>query len=215
MINRGADLNRFNPEKITQKDLDDFAHKNQIPTDKSILTMVGRLSKLKGQLELLQALVKMKHKEVTCLLSGGKATPKYQSELVALMRTLSEETNVKILSVSGDKMPLVYALSDVIVSASLSPEAFGRTIAEANAMNKIVVAFNHGGPMDTIIDGKTGFLTPVGDVEALAKALDKVLGMKPAAKKAMEAAARKNAVTHFSVQTMCDKTLKLYKEILK
>ena len=180
-----------------------------------MITMVARLSKMKGQLELLQALSQMKNKDVTCLLVGGKATPKYQAELAALIRQLPEETNLKIISVSGKEIPFVYALSDVVVSASLIPEAFGRTIAEANAMNKIVVAFNHGGPTETIIDGKTGFLTPVGSVAALAKALDKVLTMKPADKRAMEQAARKHAEMNFSVQTMCDETLKLYKELLK
>jgi glycosyltransferase involved in cell wall biosynthesis len=157
----------------------------------------------------------MKQQEITCLLVGGKASPEYQKELAELIKTLPEETNLKIVSVPGDKMPLVYAISDVVVSASLIPEAFGRTVAEANAMNKIVVAFKHGGPMETIIDKKTGFLTPVGDVPALAKALDKVLAMKPADKKTMEKAARQNTENHFSIQKMCEKTLKLYKEILK
>ena len=215
VIPRGADLNRFNPERITQESLDAFSKENQIPTDKPIITMVARLSKPKGQMELLQALTQMKHKEITCLLVGGKATPKYQEELNSLIKALPEETNLKIVSVSGDKMPLVYALSNIVVSASLIPEAFGRTIAEANAMNRIVVAFNHGGPTETIIDGQTGFLTPVGDISALANALDKVLDMNPSDKKEMELAARRNTENNFSVQTMCEKTLNLYKELLQ
>ena len=112
-------------------------------------------------------------------------------------------------------MPLAYATADIVVSTSLIPEAFGRTITEANAMHKIVIAFNHGGPVETIVDGKTGFLTPVGNIPALAKALDKVLDMSPAQKKKMEQAAAQNTYNHFSIQTMCEKTLKLYKEILK
>ena len=215
VIHRGADLNRFDPDKITQKQLDEFVEKNQIPTDKPIITLVGRLSKFKGQRELIHAINKMKQQEITCLCVGGKASPEYQKELAELIRTLPEETNLKIVSVPGDKMPLVYAISDVVVSASLIPEAFGRTISEANAMHKIVVAFNHGGPTETIINGKTGFLTPVGDISALAKALDKVLDMSVTDKRKMEQAAFKNAATNFSIQKMCEKTLTLYKEILK
>ena len=215
VIHRGADLNRFDPKKVTQKQLDEFVEQNQIPLDKPIITLVGRLSKIKGQKELIQALKQMQHNEVTCLLIGGKATPEYQKELAALIRTLPNEVTLKVLSVVGDKMPIVYALSDVVVSATLVPESFGRTIAEANAMNKIVVAFNHGGPTETIVDGKTGFLVPVADVDALAKALDKVLSLAPAEKKKMETAARKNTEEHFSVQKMCDQTLQLYREILK
>ncbi|MBQ4471735.1 MAG: glycosyltransferase family 4 protein [Alphaproteobacteria bacterium] len=215
VIHRGADLNRFNPDKITQKQLDEFVTKNQIPWDKPIITLVGRLSKIKGQRELIQALKKMKNKEVTCLLVGGGVTPEYQQELGTLIDTLPQQTSLKIISVPSNEMPLVYALSDIIVSARITPEAFGRTISEANAMKKMVIAFNHGGPTETIIDGKTGFLTPVGDISALAKALDKVLNMPPAEKKKMEQAAFKHATTNFSIQKMCDKTLAVYREILK
>jgi len=214
VICRGADLNRFNPEHVTQAQIDAFAMQYQIPLDKPIITLVGRLSKVKGQREFIQAIKQMSHTEVTCLLVGGKAKPSYQKELIALIQTLPEQTTLKILSVGGDKMPLVYALSDIVVSASLIPEAFGRTVTEANAMNKIVVAFNHGGPTETIIDKKTGFLVPVADVHALAVTLDKVLDMAPQDKKKMEQAARQNTEEYFSVQKMCEKTLKLYKEIL-
>ena len=215
VIHRGADLDRFDPKKVTQKELDEFITKNQIPIDKPIITLVGRLSKIKGQRELIEALKQMKCQEVTCLLVGGGATPEYQRELNELINTLPEVTNLKIISVPSNEMPVVYMLSDIIVSTRITPEAFGRTISEANAMNKIVVAFNHGGPTETIINGKTGFLTPVGDIKALAKALDKVLSMKPSEKQAMEKAARLHTEKNFSVQTMCDKTLKLYKEILQ
>ncbi len=215
VIHRGADLNRFNPDKITQEQIDEFAEKNQIPLDKPIITLVGRLSKIKGQKELLFALKQMSNKSVTCLLIGGGATPEYQRELNELIQSLPEETNLKIVSVPSDKMPIVYALTDVVVSARTTPEAFGRTISEANAMNKIVVAFNHGGPTETIIHGKTGFLTPVGDIPVLAKTLDKVLEMSPSEKKKMEQAARDNTIQNFSVQKMCEKTLKLYRELLK
>ena len=214
VIHRGADLNRFDPKKITQKQLDEFIEKNQISVDKPIITLVGRLSKIKGQLEFLKATQQMKHTEITCLLVGGEATPEYQKELNDAMHTLPKETNVKIMSVPSDKIPLVYMLSDFVVSARTTPEAFGRTITEANAMHRIVIAFNHGGPTETIIDGKTGFLTPANDIKALAQTLDKALDMPPAQRKKMEEAAAQNTYEHFSIQTMCDKTLKLYKEIL-
>ena len=215
VIPRGADLNRFNPEKIPEKQMLEFVKKYQIPFDKPVITLVGRLSKIKGQRELIQAIKKMKHKEVTCLLVGGGAAPEYQQELSALIHTLPEETNLKIISVPSTEMPLVYKASDIVVSARITPEAFGRTISEANAMKKIVVAFNHGGPTETIINGKTGFLTPVGDILALAKALDSILDMKPADKRKMEEAAYQNATTNFSIQKMCDSTISVYREILK
>ena len=82
-------------------------------------------------------------------------------------------------------------------------------------MKKIVVAFKHGGPTEIILDKKTGFLVPVLDIEALAKTLDKILEMKPDDKEKMEEAARKRTEEYFSIDKMCEKTLKLYQEILK
>ncbi len=215
VIARGADLKRFNPEIFTQKHIEIFVLENNIPMDKPIITLVGRLSKIKGQLELLQALSQMQTKDVTCLLVGGKAKPAYEKELHAAMATLPEGSTVKILSVPAIKMPLVYAISNVVVSVSMVPESFGRTVVEANAMKRIVVAFNHGGPTETITDGQTGYLVPVGDTQALADALDKVLSLTAEQKKAMEETAYQNVISNFSVEKMCEKTLTLYKEILK
>lgn len=215
VIARGADLKRFNPVLFTTKHIETFVVENHIPMDKPIITLVGRLSKIKGQLELLQALKQMQTKELTCLLIGGKAKPGYEKELNTAMATLPEGVVVKILSVPAIKMPLVYAISNVVVSTSMVPESFGRVVVEANAMKRVVVAFNHGGPTETIIDGQTGYLVPVGDTQALAKALDKVLSLTADQKKVMEENAYQNVILNFSVEKMCEKTLNLYKEILK
>lgn len=215
VIHRGADLKRFNPERIRSDELVDFAQKKQIPMDKPIITLVARLSKMKGQNLLLQALSKMKHQELTCLLVGGKAKPEYEKLLKEEIQKLPNTITVKTLSVPANEIPFIYALSDVVVSTSIIPETFGRTVTEANAMHRIVVAFDHGGPRETIQDGKTGFLVPVENVLTLAQKLDNVLDMKPNQRKKMENAARQRVEEHFSIDKMCEKTLKLYKEILK
>lgn len=214
VIHRGADLKRFNPERIKQSELIEFAQEKQIPMDRPVITLVGRLSKVKGQSILLQALSQMKHKELTCLLVGGKAKPEYEKLLQEEIQKLPDTITVKTLSVPANEIPMIYALSDVVVSASIIPETFGRTVSEANAMNRIVVAFNHGGPKETIVDGQTGFLIPVGNVLTLAEKLDNVLNMKVSQKKKMEQAARQRAEKYFSIDKMCEKTLKLYQEVL-
>ena len=113
------------------------------------------------------------------------------------------------------EMPVVYAARDVFVQPSLIPESFGRSIAEAEAMNRVVVAAAHGGACELIEDGKTGFLTPVGDSTALAIALDKVLDMTPEERVLMGERAAQNVQTHFTIQRMCEKTLELYETFLK
>lgn len=214
LIYRGADLNKFNPKLITDKKIADFAEKYKIDLTKPIITMAGRMSPIKGHGVLLDALVQMKHHDVNCLFIGGKAKPKYVEVLQKKMASVPAGVTIQNFSVAADEMPLVYALSDVVVSASLVPESFGRTIVEAQAMGKIVIASSHGGATETISNDRTGFLVPVGDAKALAGVLDMVLDMKPRERAVMEKKAQESVQTNFSIQKMCDKTIQLYKEIL-
>ena len=69
-------------------------------------------------------------------------------------------------------MAAAYMLADVVVSASLNPEAFGRVAAEAHAMGRPVIATDHGGARETVIAGETGWLIPPGDADALAQTLE-------------------------------------------
>ena len=74
-------------------------------------------------------------------------------------------------------MPAAYMLTDVVVSASTNPEAFGRIVIEAQALGRPVVASDHGGARETIVEGETGWLFPPGDIEALTALLNKVLSL--------------------------------------
>ena len=214
LIPRGADINKFNMNSISVGMLQDFAKEYDIPTDKPIVTLVGRLSRIKGHDVVLEALQQMKQKEITVLFVGGNPKVGYDTELKQKIAALAEETSVKIFAVPGDKMPLVYALSDVCIQPTLVPESFGRGIAEAQAMGRVVVASNHGGACELISNNRTGFLTPVGDSRILASVLDSVLAMSPSERQAIGMAAQASVRENFSIQKMCDRTIALYKEIL-
>ena len=214
LIPRGADLNKFNPDLITDEKLRAFIQKYDIPTDKPIISLVGRLSRMKGHLEVLDALQKMNNKNVTLLFVGGNPKGDYEERLNEKLKEVSPETTVKIFAVSGDEIPMIYTLSTICVQPSLVPETFGRTIAEAQAMKRVVVAFAHGGACELIQDGQTGFLTPVGDSEALATALDTVLAMRAEERQKIENHARQSVVDNYSIQKMCERTLTLYRSFL-
>ena len=62
-------------------------------------------------------------------------------------------------------MPLAYKISDLVVSASIEPEAFGRVAIEAQSMEKPIIASDIGGSNETIIDNVSGFLFQSGDPE--------------------------------------------------
>ena len=76
-------------------------------------------------------------------------------------------------------MPAAYMLTDVVVSASTEPEAFGRVAVEGQAMGRMVVATDHGGSRETIVDGRTGWLVQPNDTNSLADAIRVALTISP------------------------------------
>ncbi len=214
LIPRGADINKFDMGKVTKTQLEDFVKEYGIPTDKPIITLAGRLSRIKGHSVVLDAIKQMKNQNVTVLFVGGNPKGDYEQELKEKIAGLPKETTLKMFAVSGDKMPLVYALTDIYVQPTLVPESFGRSIAEAQAMGRIVIAANHGGACELIVNGRTGFLTPVGDSQKMAAMLDTVLALSDEEKNEIGQKATESVRTNFSIQKMCDRTVAVYKEIL-
>ena len=74
-------------------------------------------------------------------------------------------------------MPLAYKLSDLVISSSIEPEAFGRVAVEAQAMNKPIIASDIGGSRETVLNGKSGLLYKHNDQEELAKTINKIMEM--------------------------------------
>lgn len=214
LIPRGADINKFDMGKVTKAQLEDFVKEYGIPTDNPIITLAGRLSRIKGHSVVLDAIKQMKNQNVTVLFVGGNPKGDYEQELKEKIAGLPKETTLKMFVVSGDKMPLVYALTDIYVQPTLVPESFGRSIAEAQAMGRIVIASNHGGACELIVNGRTGFLTPVGDSQKMAAMLDTVLALSDEEKNEIGQKATESVRTNFSIQKMCDRTVAVYKEIL-
>jgi glycosyltransferase involved in cell wall biosynthesis len=106
-------------------------------------------------------------------------------------------------------------VSDVVLSTAVQPEAFGRAAIEGQAMGKIVLASNIGGSLDNTVDGVTGKLFEGGNPQALADAIDWALNLSPQEKNKISQAAIKNVKDNFTKQIMCDKTIAVYKELLK
>ncbi len=112
------------------------------------------------------------------------------------------------------EMPLAYSLADVVVSASIQPEAFGRVSVEAQAMGKPIIASDLGGSKETILKGKSGFLYKHDDPRQLAKALNTVIELDQDALNSIGNEGRKNITKKFDVEAMCDSTLREYKKLL-
>ena len=214
-IYRGADTQTFRPDAVQPSDAASLKSRLGFPPDMPVVTLPGRLTRLKGQAVLLEALRMLKYPlPVGCLFVGSdQGRTEYSAELRAIAASLPANRPVAFLDHTND-MPTVYAMSDIVVSATVGhPEAFGRTIPEAQAMGVLVVGTAHGGACETIDDGATGFLVPPGDAAALAAKLDEMLSLPAERKAAIRAAALESVRTNFSTDRMCAETIALYRSL--
>lgn len=215
-IHRGADVAKFRPDAVAPDAAAAFRASLGFAPDAALVTLPGRLTYWKGQKLLLEAVAAMERRAVGVLFVGSdQGRTDYTAELKAMAAALPEGKRVAFLEHTDD-MPLVYAASDVVVSASSAqPEAFGRVIPEAQAMGRLVVGTAHGGACETISDGRTGFLVPPGAAAALAAALDRALSLPGPEADAMRAAAAASVRENFSTARMCEQTLALYRELAR
>ena len=110
-------------------------------------------------------------------------------------------------------MALAYKVSDIIVSASTEPEAFGRVAVEAQSMEKPVIASNIGGSNETVVDEKTGFLFESGYPKSLSQKILKTISMDEMSLKSIGIEGRKNIIQKFNVEKMCFSTYSEYKRL--
>ncbi len=215
LIYRGAETHVFNPDSVSREDAEAKKTKQyHFDRDLPVITIPGRLSRLKGQEIFFEALTMMRnHRYGVLVLGSDQGRTEYSDHLRTMAGRLPDETRV-VFRDHTSEMPVVYALSDIVVSATAShPESFGRTIAEAQAMGRLVVATAHGGACELVEDGVTGFLVPPGDAKALAEKLDEMLEMSEEAKERIRRAAAESVRTRFSTSRMCEGTLALYREL--
>ena len=212
-IHRGVDLEVFDPAKITQSRLEVIVSQMQLPDDKFILLMPGRLTRLKGHAILLDALSRLDRKDFICLFVGSIHNKEYVKELEEQATNYNLRDRLYIIPECKD-IAALYRLSTITISCSIYPESFGRVAAEAGALGCPVIAANHGGIPEIIIEGKTGFLFPPEDSRSLAYVIEKVLNMSLEDRHKL----RDEAIAHirkdFDNTTMLNKTLKVYQEAL-
>jgi glycosyltransferase involved in cell wall biosynthesis len=165
VIPRGIDLDVFNPKNIDKEFIENFKKKYQLE-GKFIVSSVGRITQLKDYETFIKAikLVQKEKKDIIALIVGGVRSDKeeYLGSLKTLIKELDLQENI-IFTGSQSKIAEIYALSDVVVSSSKKPESFGRAVAEAIALNTPVIATNHGGVKDIIVEKENGFFFEVGD----------------------------------------------------
>jgi glycosyltransferase involved in cell wall biosynthesis len=219
VIPRGVDFARFDPAGIPVERVEALRRQWQAKPGETIVLLPGRLTRWKGQAILIDALARLKRRNglgATRAVFAGDAQGRnnYETELRLLAASNGLGDAIVIAGHVSD-MPAAYLAADIVVSASTDPEAFGRVAAEAGAMERPVIATNHGGAREVIVSGTSGLLVPPADSAALADALSALLAATAERREAMGKAARAHIAARYTVERMCADTLALYRALLE
>jgi glycosyltransferase involved in cell wall biosynthesis len=213
-IHRGIDLEAFNPARVTAERMMKLARRWAVPDGVSIVMLPGRLTRWKGAQVLLRALERLGRRDVCCLLVGAdQGRDRYKDEIMAEIRARGLEGVVRLTG-NCDDMPSAYMLADVVVSASIEPEAFGRVIVEAQAMGRPTIVSDIGAVDETVGRGRTAWVVPPGDADALSAAIGQALALDTDEREALGAAAMDHVRERFDRRTMVARTIEVYRELL-
>ncbi len=218
VIFRGINIDYYNQKNISILKQEKIKKEWELSQNKFTILMPGRLTYWKGQEKLIEALNILiedynNFNFQAVVLGSDQGRKVYKKKLIDLVQRYRLSQKIKFID-HCKEMPLAYSLADVVVSASIEPEAFGRVSVEAQAMGKPIIASDLGGSKETILKGKSGFLYKHDDPRQLAKALNTVIELDQDALNSIGNEGRKNITKKFDVEVMCDSTLREYKKLL-
>lgn len=215
VIPRGVDTGLFDPAAVTAQRVIQLAEQWRLPDDVRIVMLPGRLTRWKGHWVLIEAIGRLKDRSgLRCLLVGSdQGRGAYVKELETEISRRGLQGVVQIAGNCRD-MAAAFMLADVVVSTSVEAEAFGRVIAEAQAMGRPVIATDHGAARETVVHGETGWLVPPGDAGALAEALREALSLDAVQRDSLARRVIANVRRDYTKALMCDRTLSVYEEVL-
>jgi len=219
VIFRGINVDYFSAKNISLLKQEKLKQEWDLSTNKFTILMPGRLTYWKGQEKFIESLnILVEDYDITnfqaIILGSDQGRKVYKKKLINLIQRYSLNKKIKFIE-HCKEMPLAYSLADVVVSASIEPEAFGRVSVEAQSMGKPIIASNIGGSKETVLNKKSGFLYKHDDPRELAKSLNTVIQMSSDELKTMSNEGKKNITKKFNVETMCESNLKEYRKLIK
>ena len=216
VIYRGIDERFFTPEFVDTGRIETLKKQWGLSGNSDpVLLLPGRITGLKGHEVFINSLAQLRHLPWHAVCVGDiENKTGFQKSLRHLAERMGLEGRVRFAGYCTD-MPAAYMASDISVSASSSEaEAFGRVAVEAQAMGKPIVATAHGGSLETVLDGQTGWLVPPGNPKAMAMALGEAI-TNPAKRVLFGKNGRRWVRAQFSTKEMCEKTVQLYNSLIK
>ena len=218
VIFRGINVDYFDPSSKLEEDEKKLLTKWEINKERKIILVPGRLTSWKGQEMLIEAInltkVELGYEAFYLVILGShQGRDLYKKKLIRITEQYRLTNQIKFIDHCKD-MALAYQVSDIVISPSIEPEAFGRVAVEAQSMEKLIIASNIGGSNETIINEKTGFLFEAGDANSLSKKIIQAITMDESSLKLMGKEGRKNVIKKFNVEKMCFSTYSEYKRLV-
>ena len=204
VIFRGINTEYFDPTTTLEHDENKLLKNWGLNRGKKIVLMPGRLTSWKGQ-ELFIESINLVNKELGyeafygIILGSEQGRKVYKKKLERLVEQYRLNNQVKFIE-NCKNMPLAYKVSDIVVSASIEPEAFGRVAVEAQCMKKPIIASNIGGSKETIVKDNTGIFFESGNPQSLSSKIIEILQLDETTLKSMGNEGRKNVIKKFNIE---------------
>ena len=218
VIFRGINIDYFDASTTLTEDEDKLFKSWNLEVEKKTILLPGRITEWKGHEMFIEAMnkinIQLGHKLFKAVILGSdQGRDLYKKKLVRLVEQYRMNDQIKFVD-HCENMPLAYKISDLIVSTSIEPEAFGRIAVEAQSMEKPIIASNLGGSKETIVNNKTGILFDAGDSDDLSKKIIEFFNFDKSTIEQMGKEGRKNVSAKFNVEKMCFSTYSEYKKLI-
>ncbi len=215
-IGNGVDMQRFNPGRFTGEDRLRMRSSLGLEPEHTVVTIIARLVREKGYLELLPAIAELARKRpsLRLLVIGGALESDHDNSTDAI-ESMIEELGIRdkiVFAGHRADIPELLNASDIYTLPSWR-EGMPRSIIEAMAMSLPVVATNIRGCREEVVDGQSGLLTPVRDKENLAKALRKLID-SPEMRQQYGQAANERARTLYDENLVFQRQIEIYKQLI-
>ena len=218
VIFRGINIDYFDASTTFTEDEDKLFKSWNLEVEKKTILLPGRITEWKGHEMFIEAMnkinIQLGHKSFKAVILGSdQGRDLYKKKLIRLVEQYRMNDQIKFVD-HCENMPLAYKISDLIVSTSIEPEAFGRIAVEAQSMEKPIIASDLGGSKETIVNNKTGILFDAGDSDDLSKKIIEFFNFDKSTIEQMGKEGRKNVSAKFNVEKMCCSTYSEYKKLI-
>ena len=215
VINRGTDVEFFDSSANIDVNFSNFLNKKNINSEKKIILYPGRFTEWKGQIEFLNLVESFKEEPIKFYFVGDNKNISYYNQFIKEINKRNLNNNCCILDhLNKNEMKMMYLCSNLVISAPLRPEGFGRTISEALSMKKIILAYNFGGVKNQLDNLDSLYKIKPLDFNEMKNKISSVLNLRESEIHAMGTIARQHIINFFSKDRMLSSYNNFYQEIV-